>query len=142
MIQKIKTYIQAIKKYGFKAFKAISIIVLLLSLIFIFVYNPEFRTLGYKIRSYTFRLQGYLIPFWMLYLVYKTLTPEKEDSAISTFARVVAIGPLTFLMFVTFLFGFFGSYGSGAYDECMEMCVAEDLSNYDECGFGNCDFPI
>jgi quinol-cytochrome oxidoreductase complex cytochrome b subunit len=141
MKEKIRAYIQTIKKYSFKVFKTISIIVFLLSLIFIFIYNPEFRTLGYKIRSYTFRLQGYLIPFWMLYLVYKTLTTE-ENSAMSTFAGIVAIGPLTFLMFVTFFFGFFGSYGSGAYDECMEMCVTEDLSNYKACEFGTCDFPI
>ena len=142
MKEKIRAYIQTIKKYSFKVFKTISIIVFLLSLIFIFIYNPEFRTLGYKIQSYTFRLQAYLIPFWMLYLVYKTLNSENENSAISTVARVIVIGPLTFLMFVTFFFGFFGSYGSGAYDECMEMCVTEDLSNYDECTFGTCDFPI
>ena len=142
MKEKIRAYIQTIKKYSFKVFKTISIIVFLLSLIFIFIYNPEFRTLGYKIQSYIFRLQGYLIPFWMLYLVYKTLNSENENSAISTVARVIVIGPLTFLMFVTFFFGFFGSYGSGAYDECMEMCVTEDLSNYKECEFGTCDFPI
>ena len=142
MKEKIRAYIQTIKKYSFKVFKTISIIVFLLSLIFIFIYNPEFRTFGYKIRSYTFRLQGYLIPFWMLYLAYKTFNSENENSAISTFVRVVAIGPLTFLMFVTFIFGFFGSYGSGAYDECMEMCVTEDLSNYDECEFETCDFPM
>ena len=142
MKEKIKKYIQTIKKYSFKVFKTISIIVLLLSLIFIFIYNPEFRTLGYKIQSYIFRLQGYLIPFWILYLVYKTLNSENENSALLTVARVIVIGPLTFLMFVTFFFGFFGSHGSGAYDECMEMCVTEDLSNYDECTFGTCDFPI
>jgi len=30
----------------------------------------------------------------------------------------------------------------GAYDRCMKECVKEDRSNYDECTFDTCDFPI
>lgn len=35
------------------------------------------------------------------------------------------------------------SYDSGKReDECMQWCVKEDKSNYDECLFNTCDFPF
>ena len=136
---KIKEYIEKIRKYTLIVFVVVTIIDMVLLYYF---RGSEFRTIGDKISSYSFRVFVHLIPLWIGYLIYKTIYPNHKISALSFFVRVAAIGPLFFLLFITFFFGFFGSYGDGSYDRCMEQCVAEDLSNYNECTFSTCDFPI
>ena len=139
MMLKIRKYIPRIKKYAFIVF----IVVTIINLAILFGFRGfEFRTIGYKIHSYAFRMFIHLIPLWIAYLIYKTMNPPYKVSSFSFLIRLLAIGPLAFLFLITLFFGCFGSYGDGSYDRCMEMCVAEDLSNYSECTFSTCDFPI
>ena len=52
------------------------------------------------------------------------------------------IGIVSFFILMLIAFFFTGSYADGTYDKCMERCVLPDKSNYDECTFSTCDFPI
>ena len=141
-MQKLKHYAFLVKGYGFETIKIISIILLILNFVFINIYHPEFRTIGYKISSYSSRLSILFILFWMWYLIYKLLIPSSKISILSEIIRIIIAGPLILgLLYLTIYF-FFSSYISGGYDECMEWCVAEDLSNYSECSLSTCDFPI
>ena len=135
----LKKYARIIAKYAFYAFVAITIINLA---ILYCLRGSEFRTLGYTINSYAFRVLVHLLPLWIGYLIYKILNVTFKKSPVLFCVAFFFIWPLIGLFAVTFFFGFFGSYGDGSYDECMEMCVNEDQSNFDECTFSTCDFPI
>ena len=136
---KVKEYIEKMRKYTLIAFMAVTLVDLALLEYF---GGSEFRTTGYKIHAYAFRVFDHLLPFWIGYFIYRMMNPKHKISASSFWIRFLALGPLCLLFFITFFFGFFGSYGDGSYDRCMEQCVAEDLSNYNECTFSTCDFPI
>ena len=142
MIQKVKQYISIIQKYIIKTVKISALIVLISNIVFNLVFEPEFRTVEYEISSWLSRILMYYIPLGVGYLIYQTLFPPHKISTLSLIIRSIAIVPMWALFMWTLFFCFFGSYANGSYDECMEMCVAEDLSNYNECSFGTCDFPI
>ena len=139
----MKKYIPIAKKYIFRAFKVFSIVVLVLNLFFIFIYHPEFRTLVAKISTYSFRFLGYIIPIWLSYFSYVFIFPEHKIKLTYEFFRIlIAVFFIIPLTIMTFVMGFFSSYANGSYDRCMEECVNEDKSNYDECAFSICDFCI
>ena len=142
MIQKIKQYIPIISKYIIKTIQISALIVLIANIVFNLVFEPEFRTVEYEISSWLSRILMYYIPLGIIYLIFQTLFPPHEISTLSLIVRIIAVVPMMMLFWGTLLYCFYGSYADGSYDECMEMCVAEDLSNYNECSSSTCDFPI
>ena len=139
MKKRIEQYLPILKKSAFRAFVILSIIVLII--VFAFP-NYEFRTIGYKVRAYAFRMYVHIIPIWLAYFIYKLFHPSHKIRPIWRFIRIVLAILLIPLCIGEFMIGFFGSYADGSYERCMESCVTEDLSNFDECTFSICDFPI
>ena len=128
-----------ITKYAVYAFVVITII----DLVVLYCSSgSEFRTLGYKINSYAFRVFDHLIPIWIGYAIYKIINSDKKVTFFSSIISYFAVIGLTFLFIIKLLLALFGSYGDGSYYRCMEECVNEDQSNYNECSLSTCDFPI
>ena len=139
---KTKHYMPNIKKYILMAIKIYAIGMPILCIVFNMVVNPEFRTIEYKISSCLFRMSMFSIPILIGYLIYKILIPKGKISILSEIIRLIIAIPLMFILLSSIIFCFVDSYADGSYDECMERCVAEDLSNYADCGLNTCDFPI
>ena len=139
---KTKHYMPNIKKYILMAIKIYAIGMPILCIVFNMVVNPEFRTIEYKISSCLFRMSMFSTPIIISYLIYKILIPKNKISIFSEIIRLIIAIPLMFILFSSIVFCFLNSYYDGSYDECMESCVVEDLSNYDECLLNTCDFPL
>lgn len=138
MKEKIKKYALLIKKHGFDAIKIISIIVFYIS----FFYHPKFRTFGYSIHSYSYILFIFMLPFWFGYLIYKILFPKGKTNVLSKIIRLAIAGPLILGLIYLTIYCFLRGYIDYGYEECMEWCVKDDLSNYNECSSNTCDSPI
>ncbi len=144
-LKTLKKYALITAKYIFYAFVAVTIIDLT---ILCYLRGSEFRTLGYTISSYAFRLFFALVVFWYWYVVvkiYQTIIKTDKgwcERIIRFCIAVIFLYPsLCFGAVLTF-FMCMNSYANGSYDECMERCVNEDQSNFNECTFNTCDFPI
>lgn len=147
MLQNIKKYISKGWKYIFKTIKIITLIDIFLLLGFR-SYQPEFRTFGYEVFSYTFRLIAPLFAFWYWVAVVKVIklliNTEKK-----WYERIIRFGFVAFFIYISIplgiictVFACINSYTTGGYDECMQQCVNEDQSNFQECSLSTCDFPI
>lgn len=139
---KIKYYMPNIKKYILMAIKIYAIGMPILYIAFNMIVSPEFRTIEYKISSWLFRMSMFSTPILIGYLVYKILIPKGKISILSEIIRLAIAIPFMLILLSSIIFCFVGSYADGSYDECMESCVAEDLSNYADCGLNTCDFPL
>ena len=141
----IKEYTHIVSVYIFYVFIAATAIDLT---ILCFSSGAEFRTTGYVINSYAFRFSFPLLVFWYWYAtvkIYKKIInrDKKWHESIIRFCIVVLIlCPMLCFGVLATCFMFLNSYVDGSYDECMEECVNEDQSNYNECTFSTCDFPI
>ena len=140
-----KKYARIIAKYAFYAFIAITIIDLT---ILCCLRGSEFRTIGYTISSYAFRLFPVLVVFWYWYVVvkiYQTIIKTDKgwrERILRFCVAIIFLCPLLCFGAVVTFYISLSSYVNGGYDECMEWCVSEDQSNYNECTFSTCDFPI
>lgn len=131
-----------IKKYILMAIKIYAIGMPILYIAFNIIVSPEFRTNEYKISSWLFRMSMFSIPIIISYFIYKILIPKVKISIWAKIIRLIIAIPLMFILLSSIVFCFVGSYADGSYDECMESCVAEDLSNYADCSLNTCDFPL
>lgn len=147
MIEKIKLYMALIKKYTFPAVIVITLIDI--GLLFYFSFNHhEFRTIGYKLNLFSFYLTAYLIIIWLCILVIRPLwraTSENHSkqyqNILGVFCRAISCIGIIGVILLTFLVTFF-MFMNIKEEECMEWCVLPDNSNYSECLFGTCEFPI
>lgn len=138
-IEKIKIYAHIVSAYVFYIFVAATITDLA---VLHFSSGAKFRTTEYAINSYAFRILVHLIPLWIGFAIYKIMNSSKKLSFFSSIISYFSVICLTFLFIIALLSALLGSYGNGSYDECMEKCVNEDQSNFNECTFSTCDFPI
>ena len=138
----LKHYAFLIKKYALMLIKLYAIGMPILYIAFSVVFHPEFRTIEYKISAWLFRASMFSFPILTGWLIYKILTPSGKIGVLSKIIRVIIVVPLILILITSILFCLVGSYADGSYDECMETCVAKDLSNYSECSLSTCDFPI
>lgn len=141
----LKKYARIITKYAFYAFIAITIIDLT---ILCCLRGSEFRTIGYTISSYAFRLFFALVVFWYWYVIvkiYQTIIKTNKGwrERILRFcvAALILCPMLCFGLVATFYISF-RIYADGDYEKCMEECVKEDLSNFSECTNNTCDFVL
>lgn len=139
---KNKCNISNIKKYILMAIKIYAIGMPILYIAFNIIISPEFRTNEYKISSWLFRMSMFSTPIIISYFIYKILIPKVKISIWAKIIRLIIAIPLMFILLSSIVFCFVGSYADGSYDECMESCVAEDLSNYADCALNTCDFPL
>ena len=143
MKKKIEKYIPRIKKYVFIALIAVTLANLALWVYFQFN-TFEFRTTGYKIKGYVVYFMMYLLLFWLWYGAYK-FCKQLEYEVYNWWQMVWKI--CAFLLMIgcvllsipIVLFIIMDAMFGNLYDECMERCVAEDLSNYNECALTMCD---
>ena len=142
MKDKIKHYAFLIKKYTLIVIKLYAIGMPILHIAFNVAFHPEFRTIEYKISAWLFRASIFSFPILIGWLIHKILNPSGEIGALSKIIRFIIVVPLIELLIILIFHCFVGSYADGSYEECMEWCVKDDLSNYDECTFNTCDFPI
>ena len=134
--------ISNIKKYILMAIKIYAIGMPILYIAFNIIISSEFRTNEYKISSWLFRMSMFSTPIIISYFIYKILIPKVKISIWAKIIRLIIAIPLMFILLSSIVFCFVSSYADGSYDECMESCVAEDLSNYADCSLNTCDFPL
>ena len=129
-------------EYILMAIKIYAIGMPILYIAFNIIVSPEFRTNEYKISSWLFRMSMFSTPIIISYFIYKILIPKVKISIWAKIIRLIIAIPLMFILLSSIVFCFVSSYADGSYDECMERCVAEDLSNYADCELNTCDFPL
>ena len=147
IVVKTKRIVSLFAKYFIKIMKVITIAYILLS-IPICSHRPEYGTEYYNAYFIFNMVHVPLILFWWFYWIAKITMRglskgERWYQQIGHFVlTMIIIIPMIYFGIFMAVFMVFNSYNDGSYDRCMKECVLPDKSNYDECTYSICDFPI
>lgn len=130
------------KKYAFIAVIILSLIDIAL-LVYFYNQHPLFRTAEYKIKMFLFNYGLYVILFWSCYCpfkLYKYIKFEAKNIG-QSFLRILGYALFVLSIFLPVIVAgvlIINTLLSTTQDKCMEKCVSDDLSDYNECLHSTC----